>query len=161
MRRKVLGVVLVLLCSLALGASPEEPFEKVPSTCHEVWLVRQRISRTRNDGLRLGTDTYDGELVVAVENGIAKDFHMGGWGWPGDFTAAEQVWRDNTATKRHCIPFDGTNFVNLELMGWFRPNAKWTRLRGKWSGTATAFMEPAESYFYEARVTATYSHWVP
>ena len=154
MRRKVLGVALVLLCSLAFVASSAE------AGGYEVWLVRQRVRWTSNDGYR-SRATYDGELRVTVSGGIAKDFSiLGGWGWDGDFTAPDQVWRDTTI-KRHYLVFSANDGWMAEVAGWFRPNRKWTKLSGKFTGTEWDLFDPGLSWYIEARVTATYSHWVP
>jgi len=157
----VVAVAVVLLCSLALGASPEDGLAGGPmlGAVQEIWLVRQRIRWTRNDGYRQSV-TYDGELRITRAGGQATSLAVvGGWTWQGQFMAGQQVWRDTTI-KTHYPAFYGSAPWTPYLVGYLRPNAKWTRLTGRFSATAFA-MNPAISWYGEGRLTATYSYVIP
>jgi hypothetical protein len=149
------GVALILLCSLAFVASSAE------AAGHEVWLVRQRVRWITNSGTSGGTFTYEGEMQVTVSSGKALDFSIvsNGWNWTGDFVADAQVWRDTTV-KNHYLVFRAVDLSGSEIAGYFRPNAKWTKLNGKFTGTWKS-LAPSESWYCEGTVTATYDHTDP
>jgi len=140
-QRKGVLLGLVALVSLAFLVSSAE------AGVTEVWLVRQRVRWTTNNGTSAGTFTYEGEMRVTVSSGKALDFSIvsNGFGWTGDFVADQQAWRDTTVKKPYLI-FRAVDASATQIAGYFRPNAKWTKLTGKFTGTWKN-PAPSESWY--------------
>lgn len=162
MRRKVVALALVVVCSLALGASAGDrpaldPKDVVMGAVVETWLIRQRVSAISNSGMRWRGTLY-GELKVTVSGGDASALSVvSGWPWDGACTASPQPWRDTT-TRKHYVVFEATDLFGTNMVGYLRPNAKWTRLTGRWTGSKRDFIFPQHSTYYEVRVTAVFDH---
>jgi hypothetical protein len=172
--RKLLGVLVGVLCVVCLGAQAQEltKGDREPTKAEgalflgtpswEVWHAVEVQHWTSTDGYRYN-ETIRYTLVVWLdESGLATEFEAYTEPPQGQMRPTVLLWDELPPVpcvwNDHSVRNPAATFSGVGLVGVLRINSKWVLATGKITQCIPDSSYPNVSWYCEGNLTATYDH---